>query len=348
MNETISEKKLISDLIGSSSGINRRVVFSDGDDIRLVKALDYLSEFNKSRFILIGSEKTIINNIREAGVRNKDIYSIVDPARPKKREQYSEIVMESFKKRNKQITSEQLDGILLNTSYLAAIMLKSDEADCAVGGSISSTEALMKAVINVLGLVKGKRYLSGAAFVEVPDCIYGLNGRFVVADPAIIPFPTQEQLLDITLSTYGTAKAFLGDIPYVALLSYSTKGSANSEEINKIRNVVEMARHAQPEMIIDGEMQFDAAIIPEVCKIKSPESPLKGKANVLIFPDLNAANISYKIFQRIGKATLCGTIIQGAAKPFNDLSRGCLVEDIVALIAMTLLQTKGMEDSSLI
>ncbi|MCL5072663.1 MAG: phosphate acyltransferase [Actinobacteria bacterium] len=348
MNEAISGKKLISDLIRSSSNIERRVIFSDGDDIRLVKALDFLREFNKSRFILIGNEKKITDNIKEAGVKNKDIYNIIDPAKSKKKEEYAEIVINSFKKRDKEITSSQVDEILLNTSYFAAIMLKNNEADCAVGGSISSTEALMKAVINILGLVKGKKYLSGAAFVEVPDCIYGLNGKFVVADPAIIPCPTQEQLLDITLSTYETAKAFLGEIPYVALLSYSTKGSANSEEIDKIRNVVELARQIKPEIIIDGEMQFDAAIVPEVCKIKAQESPLKGKSNVLIFPDLNAANISYKIFQRIGKATICGTVVQGAAKPFNDLSRGCLVEDIVALITMTLLQTKGMEDSNLI
>ncbi|MCE5328838.1 phosphate acetyltransferase [bacterium] len=348
MNEIISGKKLISDLIRSSSNIKRRIVFSDGDDIRLVKALDYLRDFNKSQFFLIGKEKKITDNIKEAQVKNKDIYNIIDPAKSKKKEEYGEIIINSFKKRSKDITSDQVEEILLNTSYFSAIMLKNDEVDCAVGGSISSTEALIKAVINVLGLVKGKKYLSGAAFVEVPDCIYGLNGKFVVADPAIIPYPTQEQLLDITLSTYETAKAFLGEIPYVALLSYSTKGSANSEEINKIRSVVKLARQIEPEIIIDGEMQFDAAIVPEVCKIKAPESPLKGRSNVLIFPDLNAANISYKIFQRIGKATVCGTVVQGAAKPFNDLSRGCLVEDIVALTTMTLLQTKGMKDSSLI
>ena len=348
MNEDITEKRLISDLIKTSSSIEKRIVFSDGDDIRLVKALDYLKDFNKSQFILIGNEKKIADNIKESQVKNKDIYNIIDPAKSNKKEEHCEIVINSFKKRNKDITPGEIDEILLNTSYLAAIMLKNDEADCAVGGSISSTEALMKAVINVLGLVKGKKYLSGAAFIEVPECIYGLNGRFVIADPAIIPHPTQEQLLDITLSTYETAKAFLGEIPYVALLSYSTKGSANSEEINKIRNVVEMARQIKPEIIIDGEMQFDAAIVPEVCQIKAPQSPLKGRSNVLIFPDLNAANISYKIFQRIGNATVCGTIVQGALKPFNDLSRGCLVKDIIALITMTLLQTKGMEDSSLI
>ncbi|MCX6383689.1 MAG: phosphate acyltransferase [Actinobacteria bacterium] len=342
------KKSLLEDLVDSAEAIERTIAFPDGNDIRLIKALEYFRKFNKSKFILIGNEEQIKENIKEAGVKDKEIYNIIDSVKTGKNEEYRALVKDAFKKRNKEIAEKQIDEVLLNTSYIAAILLKNNEANCAVGGSISSTVELMRAVINILGLVKGKRFLSGAAFVEVPDCEYGLNGKFVLADPAIIPIPTEDQLLDITLSSYETAKAFFGNETVVALLSYSTKGSAKSEEIDKIRNVIEIAKQIKPEMVIDGEMQFDTAIIPEVCRIKAPDSPVKGKANVLIFPDLNAANIGYKIFQRIGKASVCGTVIQGAAKPFNDLSRGCLVEDIIALTAMTLLQVKGMEDDNLI
>ena len=205
----------------------------------------------------------------------------------------------------------------------------------------------MRAVINILGLVPGKKYLSGAAFVEVPDCIYGSNGKFCIADPAIIPQPTEEQLFDITVSSYDTARSVFNEEPIVGMLSYSTKGSADTEELKKIRNVVERVRNERPEIKIDGELQLDAAIVPEVAKIKVHSSTAAGHANVLIFPDLNSANIGYKIIQRLAKAEVCGTVVQGAARPFNDLSRGCLVADIITLIAMTLLQTKGMDDAGL-
>ena len=232
--------------------------------------------------------------------------------------------------------------------YAGLYILRTNEADCAVGGSISSTEALMRSVIYVLGLTKGKKFLCGAAFVDVPDCTYGLNGRFCLSDPAIIPKPTEEQMLDMVISSYETAKSVFKSEPIVAMLSYSTKGSAKSEETDKIKKVVEKVNQIRPEIKIDGELQFDAAIVPEVAKIKLSESEAAGKANVLIFPDLNSANIGYKIIQRLAKAEVCGTVIQGTAKPFNDLSRGCLVNDIISLIAMTLIQRKGMEDSNLL
>ena len=206
----------------------------------------------------------------------------------------------------------------------------------------------MKAVIHVLGMAKGKKFLSSSAYVQVPDCEYGIEGKFFMSDPGILPKPTEEQLLDMTLSTYETAKAFFGDKTVVALLSYSTKGSAKSEEIDMIRRVAQTAKQMKPEMVIDGEMQFDAAIVPDVCIRKAPDSPVMGKANVLIFPDLNAANIAFKIIQRLAKANVCGPIVQGAAKPFNDLSRGCTVEEIIALTAMALIQRKSMEDDNLL
>jgi phosphate acetyltransferase len=348
LKKNITESAFIREFVERSKKIKRKIAFSDGNDLRLIKALDYFQDFNDSSFYLVGNKAGIAEKIKEAGVKNTDRFFIMDPVASKDFNNYKSIIKSSFEKRNKEITDEKLNENVLNSSYWASVMLKNSQADCAVGGSISSTADLMRAVINVLGLSGDKKTLSGAAFVEIPDCIFGIDGKFLVSDPAIIPEPTEEQLVDMALSGYETAKGVFSDEPVVALLSYSTKGSAKSDEFDKIRNAVQRVKKIYPAMIIDGELQFDAAIVPEVAAIKCPESPVKGKANVLIFPELNAANIGYKIMQRLGKAEVCGTIVQGAAKPFNDLSRGCLVEDIVLLTSMTLMQLKGMEDAGLI
>ncbi|MBN1298241.1 MAG: phosphate acetyltransferase [Actinobacteria bacterium] len=343
MGRKISGGVFFNEMIQKSKEIERKIVFSDGNDPRLSEALDFFQDVNASSFILLGDDKKIKNNIMAAGIKNTDKFTIINPQNSEMLGQYREIIKKSFEARNKVITEEQLEKNSLNTSYWAAIMLKNGQADCAVGGSISTTADLLRGVINVLGLLPGKKTLSGAAFVDVPDCEYGINGKFCISDPAIIPKPTEDQLLDMALSSYETAKSVFEEEPRVALLSYSTRGSADGEDIQKIRNVVDRIKNSRPDIKIDGEIQFDAAIVPDVFKIKAPTSVLEGKANVLIFPELNAANIGYKIIQRLGKAEVCGTVVQGAARPFNDLSRGSLVQDIVALTAMTLLQTKGME-----
>jgi len=348
LDKRIFKGSFFNEILEQVENISRTIAFSDGSDIRLIKALDYFKDLNDSRYILIGSEKGILGKIKEVGIKKLDNFLVVEPKKSKKLEEYKEIIKSSYEKRKRNITAEQLSSLVLDTSYYTALLLKTNEADCAVGGSISSTEALMRAVIYVLGLTEGKKFLCGAAFVDVPDCIYGINGRFCLSDPAINPKPTEEQMLDMVISSYETAKSVFKSEPIVAMLSYSTKGSARSEEIDKIKKVVEKVNQIKPEIKIDGELQFDAAIVPEVAKIKLSESKAAGKANVLIFPDLNSANIGYKIIQRLAKAEVCGTVIQGAAKPFNDLSRGCYVNDIISLIAMTLLQRKGMEDSNLL
>jgi phosphate acetyltransferase len=348
LNKNVTESTFIMEFMDRSKAIECKIAFSDGNDIRLIKALDYFQDFNNSSFYLIGNQIAINEKIKEAGVKKTDRFFIIDPVKSKYRNDYKSIIKSCYEKRNKEITDKKLSEISSNTSYWASVMLKNSQADCAVGGSISSTADLMRAVINVLGLSKGKKTLSGAAFVEIPDCIFGIKGKFLVSDPAIIPEPTEEQLVDMALSGHETAKGVFSEEPVVALLSYSTKGSAKSDEFDKIRNAVQRVKKIYPDMRIDGELQFDAAIVPEVAAIKCPESPVKGRANVLIFPELNAANIGYKIMQRLAKAEVCGTVIQGAAKPFNDLSRGCLVEDIILLTSMTLMQLKGMEDAGLI
>jgi phosphate acetyltransferase len=348
LNKDGSKKSMTEAMVDLAENIERKIVFSDGNDVRLVKALDYFKDHNKSSFTLIGNESQIMEKLNDGGIKDKTRFSIFDPANNNRTAEYGDIIKGAFQKKGKVISDQQISDMLMNNSCIAAIKLKNNEADCAVGGSISSTGDLLKAVIHVLGLEEGKKFLSSSMFIEIPDCEYGLDGKFFVSDPAIIPKPNKEQLIDMTLSTFNTAKAFFGDKAVVALLSYSTKGSAKSEEIDMIREVAEIVKQMKPEMVIDGEMQFDAAIVPDVCLKKAPNSPVKGKANVLIFPDLNAANIGYKIMQRLAKASVCGPIVQGAAKPFNDLSRGCTVDEIIALTAMALIQRKSMEDDNLI
>lgn len=333
-------------ILAAAKDIKRRIVFSDGNDLRLAHALKTFLKLNSSQCILVGNEKEIIEKLKSAGINSDPSISIIDPCKSVRKKEYKDILRQSFKSRNKTVEKDMLDALILDNSFYSALMLKNDDADCGIAGSLSSTEKQMRAIINVLGIAEGSKYLSGAMIEEVPGCKYGSNGIFLLADVAIIPEPDEKQLLDIVLSSYRTAKSFFKRKPKVAVLSYSTMGSAKSSEIEKIKRVIEKARGLNSEIDIDGELQFDAAIVPEVSGQKSPDSILKGNANVLIFPNLNAANIGCKIIHRLAKARVYGTIIQGAAKPFNDLSRGCSSEDIVMLSAMTLLQLIGMEGSA--
>lgn len=311
----------------------------------MARALKTFLKRNNSDCILLGNEKEIRENLSSINIEKNSNIRIIDPIKSHKRKEYESILLDSFHKREKIIEKDNIASLVSDNSFYAAIMLKNKDADCGVAGSISSTEKQMRAIVGALGMERGKKYLSGAMIEEVPNCLYGLNGIFLLADVAIIPYPSEEQLRDIILSSYETAKAFFDIEPKIAVLSYSTKGSAKSPEIEKIIKVIEDIKKTNNEIIIEGELQFDAAIVPDVSKQKSPDSIIGGNANVLIFPDLNAANIGCKIIHRLAKAKVYGTIIQGASKPFNDLSRGCSEEDIVALSAMTLLQLKRMEQN---
>jgi len=330
-------------ILQDSREIREKIVFSDGDDLRLVYALKKFLKINNSECILLGNANVIQNNINEAKLGKNLNIKIIDPLRNKKNREYSELLEYSLKKRNKTVEKKLISRLISNNSFYASLMLKAEDADCGIAGSISSTLQLMKAIINVLGVAEGRKYLSGAMIEEVPDCKYGINGIFLLSDVAIIPEPKEEQLLEIILSSYETAKSFFRVEPKIGILSYSTKGSAKSLAIDKISKVIEKVKKINDKIMIDGELQLDAAIIPKVSKQKSPESIIKGNANVLIFPCLDAANIGCKLIYRLAKAKVYGTIIQGASKPFNDLSRGCSIDDIVMLSAMTLLQLNGMK-----
>jgi len=330
-------------IIDSIKDYERTVVYPDGEDIRLVQALKIFKNFNNSNTILLGSENIIAKNIKESGITNTDTIEIIEPSKSVKFNDYKNLLLDIFKNKQKELTEFQANEMVRNNNYFAALMAKSGDAHCGISGSLSSTEAMMRPLIQVIQAGQKKRFLNGAAMQIIPDCPYGLNGQFLLADVAVIPEPNAEQLLDIALLSYETAKALLNGEPKLAMLSYSTKGSAESEKIDQIRRVVEQVRKINPDIKIDGELQFDAAVFPDVAQRKSPDSEVAGYANVLIFPELNSANITLKAIHRLTKAGYYGSIIQGAAIPFNDTTRGCLPIDLVWLSGITLMQLKRKE-----
>jgi phosphate acetyltransferase len=319
---------------------DRTIVYVDGEDIRLAHALKLFKEYSKCRTVMLGDRDKILGNLRDAGIVGENNIEVIEPGTSSKLDEYKSLMIKIFSEKNKELSEEAAQEMASKPNYYAALMLKSGDAHCGVSGSISSTEALMRPLIQVIGTGTPKRFLSGAVMQIVPDCPYGMNGKFIFSDVAVIPEPNEDQLTDIVLFTYKTARAFFDGEPKIAMLSYSTKGSANSEKIEIIRRVVKKVKVSNPEIKIDGELQFDAAVIPEVAKSKGGNSEVAGQANVLIFPNLDAANICIKAVNRLAKTSYYGTIIQGSPIPFNDLSRGTPAIEIVKLSFLTLMQLK--------
>lgn len=331
-------------IVDSIKGYERNIVYPDGQDIRLTQALKIFKNYNSSKTILVGKGSIIAANIKESGITDTDTIEIIEPAKYNKLDDYKNLLVEAFKKRGKEINELQVQEMSVNPNYFAALMIKAGDAHCGISGSISSTEAMMRPIIQVIQAGGKKRYLNGAVLEIIPNCPYGLNGQLLLADIAVIPDPSEEALLDIALLSYDTAKAYLKDEPKIAMLSYSTKGSAESEKINQIRRVVKKVKEINPEIKIDGELQFDTALFADVAKKKVPASEVAGYANVLIFPELNSGNMVLKTIHRLANAGYYGTTIQGAAVPFNDVSRGCFPIDLVWISGMTLMQRKRMEE----
>ncbi len=330
-------------MVSTIKGYERTIVYVDGEDTRLPEAIKIFQKHNNSRTVLLGKQSIISRNIKESGLKKTGTVEIIEPSRSFKFDDYVEILFERFKERKKEIGLSQAKELVGKPNYFAALMLKTGDADCGVSGSLSSTEAMMRPLIQVIGTGKEKRFLSGAAIQIIPGSPYGLNGQFLFADTAVIPFPDERQMIDVVLYSYETAKVLFTGEPKIAMLSYSTKGSAKGEEIDKINRVIEKVKKMKPEIKIDGELQFDAAVIPEVAKIKLGDSEVAGQANVLIFPNLDSTNICIKAVHRLAKSHYYGTIIQGSPIPFNDLSRGCAPIEITTMTAIGLMQRKRME-----
>ena len=316
----------------------KSIVLPEATDIRVLKATETVSKEGYAKIILIGNEQEIVSKAKENNI-NIDGATIIDPSVSEKSEQYANTLYELRK--NKGMTIEEARTLIQNPVYYGMVMVKLDEADGLVSGAAHSTSDTLRPALQILKTAPGTKLVSAFFIMVVPNCQYGNNGTFIFADSGLNEYPDSEALSEIAISSSKSFKQLVGDVPKVAMLSYSTYGSAKSEQTQKVIDATNMVREKMPELLVDGELQLDAAIIPEVAEFKAKESPLKGEANVLVFPDLGAGNIGYKLTQRLAKAEAYGPLCQGIAKPVNDLSRGCSAEDIAGVVAITAVQAQN-------
>jgi phosphate acetyltransferase len=320
---------------------NKRIVLPEGYEERNVRAADIAIQQGLAKIILIGDESEIHDHANKLGLKNISKAQIINPLSHSKKDLYINLMVELRK--NKGMTHNEASKLIEDPLYLGVMMIKNGDADGEVSGADHSTGDVLRPAFHYVKTAPGISVVSGAFIMILPDKNFGEDGVIIFADGAVHPNPNERELAEIAVATAHTAKAIGGFEPRVAMLSFSTKGSAKNEMIDKVVNATKIAKEMAPWLQIDGELQADAALIEAIGKSKAPGSPIAGKANVLVFPDLNSGNIAYKLVQRLAHAEAIGPILQGMAAPINDLSRGCSVEDIVSMIAITSNQAAGIK-----
>lgn len=313
----------------------KKIILPEGSDPRVVKAAGMAIVEDIADIVILGNKAEIVKLSDGIDISKAEI---IDPLDFPKYEEYCQAFFELRK--NKGITIEQAREILKDNLYFANMMVKMGYADGVVSGAIHSTSDTLRPALQIIKTASNAKLVSAFFIMVLPDTSFGENGVFLYADSGLVENPDAEQLSEIAISSARTFKALVRAEPRVAMLSYSTKGSAHSELTDKVIKATELAKQKAPDFLIDGEMQGDAALIQSVADSKAPGSPVAGKANVLIFPDLNSGNIAYKLTERLANAEAYGPVTQGLAKPINDLSRGCKAEDIVGVIAITCVQAQ--------
>ena len=324
--------ELIDQIKEKARQLQNRIVLAEGTELRTLKAAEIILKEKFARIILLVDPLKIAALTQKEGI---DISGaeIIDPVTNAKRQQYAEMMVEIRK--SKGLTIEEALKSLNNPLVFGPIMIKAGDADGEIAGAINATGDVLRPALQYVKTLPGVSVVSGVFFMLFKDKTIGDNGILVFADCAVMPDPDERQLAEIAVTTAKTAKSIANIEPRVAMLSFSTKGSAKHALVDKVVNATRIAHEMAPDLMIDGEMQLDAALVEEVGQLKAPGSLVAGKANVLVFPGLEAANIGYKLVQRLAGADAIGPVLQGMAAPINDLSRGCSVSDIVNMVAIT-------------
>ncbi len=327
---------LIEQIKAKAKEISKTIVLPEGEEERTLRAADIILREGFAKLVLLGNEAVIAEKAKEWGLTHLSGATIIDPKNNPKQTFYAEMLCEIRKSKGMQL--EQAMRLVEDPLYLATLLIKNKEVDGEVAGALNATGDVLRPAFQVVKTLPGVSVVSGAFIMLFKDKQWGDNGVMVFADCAAHPNPNEKELAEIAVVTAQTAKSIAQIEPRVAMLSFSTKGSAKHEMVDKVVNATRIAREMDPTLKIDGELQADAAIVPSVGASKAPGSDIPGKANILVFPTLEVGNIAYKLVQRMAGAEAVGPIMQGMAAPINDLSRGCSVDDIVSLVAITACQ----------
>ena len=328
--------QLINQIIARAKANKQRIVLPESLEERTLTAADMALADDIADIILIGNENEIMTLGKKLGLTHLDKATIIAPATSSKTEEYAQLLYELRK--SKGMTIEKAREQVLNPLYFGCLIIKSGDADGQISGALSTTGDTLRPALQIIKCAPGITCVSGAMLMITDKPEYGDNGILVIGDVAVTPMPDANQLAQIAVCTAQTAKSVAGIDPKVAMLSFSTKGSAKHEVVDKVVEATRLAKEMAPELAIDGELQADAALVASVGEKKCPGSPIAGHANVLVVPCLEVGNIGYKLVQRLGGADAIGPILQGIARPVNDLSRGCSVDDIYKMVAITACQ----------
>lgn len=330
---------LMERIIARAKSCKQRIVLPESLEERTLTAADKALADDLADIILIGAKSEIFALAEKLGLKNIDKATIIDPATSEKTEEYAQLLYNLRK--NKGMTEEQARQTVQNPLYFGCLIIKNGDADGQISGALSTTGDTLRPALQIIKCAPGISCVSGAMLMITPAKEYGEDGVLVMGDVAVTPMPTAAQLAQIAVCTAQTAQSVAGFAePRVAMLSFSTKGSANHEVVDKVIEATRLAKEMDPNLNIDGELQADAALVPSVGSKKAPGSAIAGKANVLVVPNLEVGNIGYKLVQRLAGAEAIGPILQGIARPVNDLSRGCSVDDIYKMVAITACQAQ--------